>query len=407
MGRKLQPFCMIHRRTDARRIGGIPYPPHELRTITLRMMKSTGIRLLAAAPLSIHTLGLAEPRFNLPEPVSPLTRDIYDLHTMTSLIALILMVIVTAIVIYSLVKFRKSTGYVADQNFHNSWFGRWSWVLVPLMVLGIDLTIAGRASGTLESLYDHPTPDMTIKITGSQWKWTYEYMDDGIRFTSNLDRDLTPQDAQYLREVDNPLVLPVDTNVRFLHTSSDVLHNWWVPSVAYKVDAVPGFINETRTRIEKEGVYRGQCAENCGTGHAFMPIVVKAVSKEAYAAWKNDQLSLIAAANAEASADKEWGMDELVARGKEVYEKTCVACHQVTGMGIPGVFPALNGSKVATGDVAKHLDTVVNGVAGTAMSAWKEQLNDLEIAAVITYERNSWDNHTGDVVQPAAVKALR
>jgi len=365
----------------------------------------TPVALFTSLPL--FSLASADSSYNLPTPVSPVTKDIFALHMMTSYIALILMVIVTAIVVYSLVKFRKSKGYEADQNFHKSWFGRWSWALVPILVLGLDMAIAGRASGTLKSLYNHPDADITIKVIGSQWKWTYEYMEDNIRFTSNLDKSLTPKDKYYLRSVDNPLVLPVDTNVRFLHTATDVLHNWWVPAVAYKVDSVPGFINETRTRIEKEGTYRGQCAENCGTGHAYMPIVVKAVSKEKYSAWKTEQKSKAVAAAAEASADKEWAKDELMVRGEQVYTKTCLACHQAQGQGIPGVFPALKGGKVATGDLSKHIETVLNGIAGTAMAAWKTQLNDLEVGAVITYERNSWGNDTGDVVQPAQVKAAR
>lgn len=375
---------------------------------TMKLFQSkllTTVTLFTSLPL--FNLAHADSDYNLPTPVSPITKDIFDLHMMTSVIALILMVIVTAIVVYSLVKFRKSKGYEADQNFHKSWFGRWSWALVPILVLGLDMAIAGRASGTLKSLYNHPDAEITIKVIGSQWKWTYEYMEDDIRFSSNLNKSLTPEDKHYLRDVDNPLVLPVDTNVRFLHTATDVLHNWWVPAVTYKVDSVPGFINETRTRIETEGTYRGQCAENCGTGHAYMPIVVKAVSKEAYAVWKTEQKSKAAAATAEASADKEWSKEELMARGEKVYTKTCLACHQAQGQGIPGVFPALKGGPIATGDLTKHIDTVLNGVAGTAMAAWKAQLNDLEIGAVITYERNSWGNETGDLVQPAQIKAAR
>jgi len=376
------------------------------------MMKKAAIKLFAqplwllAMPAG-KVLAQEGPKYNLPTPVSPLTREIYGLHVMTSWVALILMVIVTAIVVYSLFKFRKSQDYEPDQNFHKSWFGRWSWALVPLLVLGIDMAIAGRASSTLKSLYDHPDADITIKVTGSQWKWTYEYMEEGIRFNSNLNKSLKPTDALYLRDVDNPLVLPVDTNVRFLHTATDVLHNWWVPAVAYKVDSVPGFINETRTRIDTIGTYRGQCAENCGTGHAFMPIVVKAVSKADYAVWKDEQQAQATAAAAEASADKVWGKDELIARGQAIYEKSCVACHQITGMGIPGVFPALKGSAIATGEISKHIATVVNGVSGTAMAAWKQQLNDLEIAAVVTYERNAWGNDKGDMAQPADIKAAR
>jgi len=366
-------------------------------------------RLLVLMGLSSLSPSLmaADAKYNLPAPVDPITRDIFDLHMMTSYIALVLMLIVTAIVVYSLFKFRKSKGYEPDQGFHKSWFGRWSWALVPLLVLGLDMSIAGRASGTLKSLYNHPEADMTIKIIGSQWKWTYEYMDDDIRFSSNLNSDLTPDDPKYLRDVDKPLVLPVNTNVRLLHTATDVLHNWWVPAIAYKVDAVPGFINETRTNIQEEGTYWGQCAENCGTGHAFMPIVVEAVSKEEFAAWKEQQKIQTAAAAAEASSDKEWSMEELMTRGQAVYEKACVACHQVTGAGIPGVFPAIKGSAVAVGDASVHIEIVVNGVAGTAMSAWKDQLNDLEIAAVVTYERNAWGNDAGDLVQPAQIKAAR
>lgn len=378
------------------------------RTIKFIQSKLIAISaLFSSLPIFNLVHAESEPKYNFPTPVSPIAKDIYDLHMMTSFIALILMVIITAIVIYSLVKFRKSKGYTADQDFHKSWFGRWSWALVPILVLGLDLAIAGRASGTLKSLYDHPDAEVTIKVIGSQWKWTYEYMDDDIRFTSNLDKSKKPDDKFYLRAVDNPLVLPVNTNVRFLHTATDVLHNWWVPAITYKVDSVPGFINETRTHILEEGTYWGQCAENCGTGHAYMPIIVKAVSKEAYAIWKTEQKAKKAAATAEASSDKTWSKDELMARGKQVYTKNCLACHQPMGQGIPGVFPALKGGPIATGDLAKHIDIVLNGASGTAMAAWKGQLNDLEISAVITYERNAWGNDTGDAVQPAQIKAAR
>lgn len=349
-------------------------------------------------------------KYNLPTPADPIVQEIFDLHMMTSLISLIIMIIVTGILVYSIVNHRKDKGYVADQHFHTSWFGRWSWALVPVIVLGLDFAIASRAHSTLEKIFDdHDDAEMTLKVIGSQWKWSYEYMEDGIKLTSNLNRDLTPEDEHYLRDVDTPLVLPVNTQIRILHTATDVLHNWWVPEIAYKVDAVPGYINETRTNIQKVGTYRGQCAENCGTGHAFMPIVVEAVSKEDFAVWKEEQIALAAAAAAEASSDKEWSMEDLMARGEEVYSKTCVACHQAGGEGVPGVFKALKGSPIATGEgqIDTHISIVLDGVAGTAMAAWKDQLNDLEIAAVITYERNAWGNSTGDIVQPAQVNALR
>lgn len=348
----------------------------------------------------------AELALNLPEPVSPLTREVFDLHMLTAKLALYIMVVVTIIIIYALFKFRKSAGYQADQKFHEGWFGTWSWALVPIIVLGIDLSIAGPASSTLNKVEEHIPPDMTVKVTGSQWKWTYEYLDEDIRIVSNL---LPEEEAgdRYLREVDEPFVLPINTQVRFLHTATDVLHAWWVPSIAVKKDSIPGYINETYTNIEREGTYYGQCAENCGTGHAYMPIKVKAVSKAEYAQWVAGKKELAAAAVAEAASDKEWPLDELMAKGEAIYGKNCIACHGATGAGIPGAFPALKGSPIATGSIDGHLNVVIKGKPGTAMAAWGAMLNDLEIAAVVTYERNAWGNDTGDAVQPAAVKAAR
>jgi cytochrome c oxidase subunit 2 len=359
--------------------------------------------LSTLAPLS----GQASYEYNLPQPASTITSEIYDLHMLTSIVGIVIMVIVTALIVYSLVKHRKSQGFEADQKFHEGWFGKWSWVLVPIIVLGIDMSIAGPASKTLKEIETYDPADVTVKVTGSQWKWTYEYMDSGVKIVSNLNRKLTPDDEYYLRDVDNPLVLPTGKRIRFLHTAADVLHNWWVPAIAYKKDAIPGYINETWTVIEKEGTYRGQCAENCGTGHAYMPIVVKVVSAEAFDDFIKNQKLIMTAAAEEASADKIWAHEELVKRGEELYNKNCVACHQITGEGIPNVFPALKGSKIATTDLPAHLHIVINGKQGTAMAAWGAQLNDLEIASLITYERNAWGNNTGDTVQPADVKAAR
>ncbi len=345
--------------------------------------------------------------YNLPEPAATVTREIYNLHMLTASIATVIMIIVTVIIVYALINFRKSAGYQADQEFHNSWFGRWSWVLVPAIVLGIDFSIAGSATRTLQSVESYEDADVTVKIIGSQWKWTYEYMDDGVKIASNLNKDVATDNDLYLRDVDNRLILPTNKRIRFLHTATDVLHAWWVPAIAYKKDAIPGYINETWAVIDKEGVYRGQCAENCGTGHGYMPIVVEVVSEDKYVEWMDGQKVAMAAATAEASADKTWSMDELMARGEQVYNTSCAACHMPTGAGIPGVFPALVGGAVATGEVGKHIEVVIRGVAGTAMAPWANQLNDLELAAVITYERNAWGNDTGDAVQPADVKAAR
>ncbi len=345
--------------------------------------------------------------YNLPEPAASITREIYDLHMLTVSVATIIMIIVTAIVVYALINFRKSVGYKPDQEFHNSWFGRWSWVFVPAIVLGIDFSIAGSATRTLASVETYEDADITVKIIGSQWKWIYEYMDEGVKIVSNLNKDISIDDDLYLKDVNNRLVLPVNKRIRFLHTATDVIHAWWVPAIAYKKDAIPGYINETWAVIDKEGVYRGQCAENCGTGHAYMPIVVEVVSEDKYARWMDGQKVATAAAATEASADKTWSMAELMERGENLYNAYCSACHMPAGVGIPGVFPALKGSPVVTGDVGKHTDIVLEGVSDTAMAAWAKQLNDLELAAIITYERNAWGNDTGDVVQPADIKAAR
>lgn len=365
------------------------------------------LKALALAVLALCCgIANAEYGLNLPEPQSPVTREIYDLHMLTAGVATVIMIIVTAVIVYTLWKFRRSTGYEADQNFNSSWFGTFGWILVPVVVLGIDLSIAGSASKTFDLVEDQSEPDMTLKVVGSQWKWTYEYLDDDIKVVSNL-KQLEPDNPLYLREVDNPVVLPVGKRIRFLHTATDVLHAWWVPAIAYKKDSIPGYINETWAIIEKEGTYRGQCAENCGTGHGYMPIVVNAVSEDAFRQWVAEQQAAKAAAAAEASADKTWTLDELMARGEETYNKVCAACHQVNGQGLPPAFPGLVGSAIVTGDIAAHLDIVLNGKAGTAMQAFGPQLNDLELAAVLTYERNAWGNDTGDLVQPGDIAAAR
>lgn len=361
--------------------------------------------LMTGGAWLFSSMAHAEYEYNLNPPAATLTQEIFDLHMLTTIVGTVIMAIVTSMIIYSLFAFRQSKGAVPDQEFHNSWFGRWAWVLVPVIVLGIDLSIASSASSTLSSVESHDKADVTVKVIGSQWKWTYEYMNDDIKIVSNL-KKLEPTDPLYLRDVDEPLVLPTDRRVRFLLTSSDVLHNWGIAEIVPKKINIPGYINESWANITKEGTYRGQCYENCGTGHAFMPAVVTAVSPEKYEQWKTSKKAQQAQASAEASSDKEWSKDELMAKGQEVYTKNCLACHQATGLGLPGVFPALAGGKIANGAAADHIAIVVKGKAGTAMAAWGPQLNDLDIAAVISYERNSWGNAAG-IVQPKDVKAAR
>lgn len=361
-----------------------------------------GLLSLASFPLLADAPGV-----NFPEPASGSAREIYDIHMLTMKIATIILVIVFSIVIYSIWAHRKSRGFEADQKFHEGWFGRWSWVLVPAIVLGVDLAIAGSAQSALKKLWLVPEDKdmMEIKVIGHQWWWEFQYLDEGITVESRF----TPEEEAgdlYLREVDNRLVLPTNRKIRFLHTSADVNHAFWVPELGFKKDAIPGYITETWTEIDREGVFRGQCAELCGTWHARMPIVVEAVSEDVFDDWVTDQKATLLAAAAEAEMEKEWSMDELMTRGEELYNTKCAACHQVTGEGMPPAFPPLKGSAMATADLPGHLDIVLNGKPGTAMVAWN-MLNDLEIAAIITYERNAWGNDTGDIVQPADVKAAR
>ncbi len=358
----------------------------------------------------------AELGINFPQPAAGVAQEIYDIHMLTTTIAAVLLVLIFGFVIYSLVHHRKSRGYVADQHFHESWFGHWSWVIVPVLVLGVDLTIANSAQKTLERVWEVPKGEdlMDVKVVGHQWWWEYEYLDHSVEVDGQpkhvrIESRYTPQDKAgdlYLRAVDNPLVLPVGSKIRFLHTSADVNHAFWVPELAVKKDAIPGYVTETWVDLNREGTFRGQCAELCGTWHSRMPIVVESVSKEKFASWMDQQKQVMLASAAEANVDKTWTKDDLLAKGQDLYNSKCSACHQINGKGLPPAFPALAGSKIATGPIQGHLDIVLNGKAGTAMVPWNS-LNDLELAAIITYERNAWGNDTGDVVQPRDVRAGR
>ncbi len=374
-----------------------------------------------AAGVSLLWTGMvsAEYKYNFPEPVTPIGQSIYDVHMLTMAITTVILVIITLIVLYAVFTFRKDKGYVADQEFHNSWFGRWSWVIVPVAVLAIDLSIAGKAQPILEMLWDSPTKecsdptlkpenkdkcyDMIVKITGHQWWWEYEYPDLGIKIESRYIPEEESGD-NYLRAVDNNFVLPVNKKIRFLQTSVDVNHAYWIPELGFKKDAIAGYISETWGEITKEGIYRGQCAELCGTWHARMPAVVEAVSQEKFDLWVAQKQAEKQAALAEAASDKVWTKDELYAKGEAVYNVKCVACHQVTGLGIPPAFPPLKDSKIVKGPVSEHIKIVLNGLK--TMPPWAAE-TDLDLAAIITYERNAWDNNTNDVVQPADIKAAR
>jgi cytochrome c oxidase subunit 2 len=383
-------------------------------------MAATILRFGAASVVSILALwagsAQAELGINFPPPAAGVAQEIYDIHMLTAGIATVLLVLIFGFVGYSLYFHRKSRGYQADQHFHESWFGNWAWVIVPVLVLGVDLTIASSAQKTLEKVWEVPKGEdlLDVKVIGHQWWWEYEYLDhsveiDGQPRVVKVESRHVPEDQageHYLREVDNPLVLPVGPKVRFLHTSADVLHAFWVPELAVKKDAIPGYVTETWVDLNREGTFRGQCAELCGTWHSRMPIVVEAVSEERFEQWIEEQKNLMLASAAEAAVGRDWTFEELMDKGQGLYNTKCGSCHQINGKGLPPAFPGLVGSPIVMGPLQAHLDIVMNGKPGTAMVAWNT-LNDLELAAIITYERNAWGNDTGDVVQPSDIKAAR
>jgi cytochrome c oxidase subunit 2 len=325
--------------------------------------------------------------------------------------------------VWSMIRHRKHGGH-APAGF-TAPTSRWQWiaVLIPFaMLMFVDFALMGvpAVKATLAMQDTKTKADMVLKVTGMQWRWQYEYPDSGIRFLSTLTTPREQIDGQqekgehYLLEVDKPVVLPVGRKVRVLLTSTDVIHTWWVPQFGVKRDAIPGFLRETWLRIEQPGIYRGQCAELCGKDHGFMPVVVHAVPEPEYLAWLEQQKA--AQSSAAAGTDRAWSRDELVAQGKEVYAKQCAVCHQPDGKGMPPAFPALSGSKVVNTPLLttagklvadSHVDRVMNGKAGTAMQAFKNTLSDVELAAVITFERNALGNARGDMIQPAQIKALR
>jgi cytochrome c oxidase subunit 2 len=366
--------------------------------------------VVAAGLIALLSTSVAQAalQLNMTQGVTPISRELYGLHMLVFWICVVIAVLVFGVMAYSIMHHRKSRGAVSA-NFHESTTVEIIWTVVPLVIL---IGIAIPATGTLLDLEDAKTnADITLQVTGIQWKWKYTFVDEDVSFISSLaqsSRDVVSDptgNENYLLEVDNELVLPVGKKIRFLFHSNDVIHAWWVPELAVKQDSIPGFINDSWAIIEEEGVYRGQCAELCGKDHGFMPIVVNAVSESKYKEWI---AGMKAEAEAAASAaDEEWSNEDLMARGETVYKANCSACHGATGAGIPGAFPAMTGSPIVTGDAAAHIEIVVNGKAGTAMSAFKEQLNDVDIASVITFERNSFGNSVGDLVQPSAIKNAR
>jgi len=375
-------------------------------TTCLKRIKSTFL-FLGAGLMLLPGMAMAEYALNFQRPVTEIARDVLKLHNMITLIVVVIFITVFTVMFYSIFAHRKSKGHKAA-NFHESTTVEVIWTIIPFIIL---ISMAIPSTATLLRMDDTSGSEMTVKIVGYQWKWQYEYLDNDIKFFSTL---ATPREQienkakkgeHYLLEVDNPIVLPVGKKIRFVLTSNDVIHAWWVPQLAVKKDAVPGYIREMWTKIDEPGTYRGQCAELCGKDHGFMPIVVEAVSQEDFNKWVSVQKDK--AVSAAASSNKTWSKAELIKQGEKIYQKTCAACHGATGAGVPGAFPAMAGSKIANGPVKNHLNIVMNGKTGTAMQAFKGQLSDADLAAVITFERNSFGNKTGDIIQPSQVKALR
>ena len=374
---------------------------------------ATALASYVCLALPMAAFGQAEykqlPRWevNMPEGVTAIGREIFGLHMLIFWICVLIAVVVFGAMFFSMYFHRKSRG-VRPAKFHENTTLEVFWTSLAFVIL---VAMAFPSTLTLMRMYDTANSDIDVLVTGYQWKWKYEYLGEEVSFFSILktpgdEIDNTyPKNPNYLLEVDEPLVVPVHRKIRFLVTASDVLHSWWVPELAVKRDAIPGFINEAFAIIEEEGVYRGQCAELCGKDHGFMPIVVRAVGEQEYKKWLEDKKAQ--AAKERALLDQIFNLQELVARGEDVYNKNCASCHMADGSGVAGVFPHLLRGSVATKDIKEHLNIIVNGVAGSAMAAFGAQLSEADIAAVLSYERNAWGNDMGDMLQPIDVARFR
>ena len=374
------------------------------------MTKTRCLRWSLPTLLLAATANATDMPLNMTQGVTEISQQVYHLHMTIFWICCVIGAVVFGIMFWSIFRHRKARG-VQPAQFHESTKVEILWTAIPVVIL---IIMAIPATKTLIAMEDTTEADVTVLVTGSQWKWHYKYLNHDVEFYSLLAtqkeqiNNKFTKGENYLLEVDRPLVIPTGKKVRFLMTSDDVIHSWWVPAFAVKKDANPGFINESWTKVDQPGVYRGQCAELCGKDHAFMPIVVVAKAPAEYEAWLNAEQQRIAKAKAEEQEllAMNMGMDELMAVGERTYIAHCAACHQPNGEGLSGIFPALKGSAMALNDKAGHIGIVLNGKAGTAMQAYAKQLSLKEIAAVITYERNAWGNNTGELVQAADVHAV-
>ncbi len=364
--------------------------------------------IIIFALLVFSSIATGQSDYNLTPGVTDISQKVYNLHMTILYICIVIGLLVFGLMFFAMIKHRKSKGAQAAQ-FHESTFIEIIWTVIPFFIL---VALAVPATQTLIEMEDNSNADLTIKVTGSQWKWHYQYFDHDFGFYSLLSTSADQisnrekKGVNYLLEVDKPLVIPANKKVRFLVTADDVIHSWWVPAFAVKQDANPGFINEAWTRVNEPGIYRGQCAELCGKDHGFMPIVVKVLPEKEYQQWLDAQLTnvLLAKEKEQQEINSGMTMDEAMSLGEEVYLSRCAACHMPGGEGIPGVFPALKNSAIALGDIKTHIDIVVNGVDKSAMQAFGNQLSLKELAAVVTYERNAWGNNTDDLVQASDVQ---
>ncbi len=381
-----------------------------VKRLTLLSMAALGLTIFgSASAVSNMEGGPAVHQLNFQTPVTAIAADIYVLHNWMIGICLAIFLAVFGVMFYSILKHRKSLGH-KSASFHESTSVEIAWTVVPFVIV---VLMALPATKTVVAMKDTSNADITIKATGMQWKWGYDYLKgdgEGIAYLSALStpRDqingIAPKGDNYLLEVDHPLVVPVNKKIRIVTTANDVIHAWGVPALGVKQDAIPGFVRDTWFKAEKIGTYRGNCYELCGKEHAFMPIVVNVVSEEDYAKWIVAQKSAMTAKSDD--PNKTWTVAELAASGEKVYAANCVACHQANGKGVPGAFPALDGSQMVNGPQDGQIAILLNGK--NAMPGWKASLSDTEIAAVITYTRNNWSNKADDnIVQPAEVLAAR
>ena len=342
-------------------------------------------------------------QLDMPQGVTEVSQAAYDIHMIMMWICTVIGVAVFGFMFYVMYAHRKSRGAVAA-NFHENHVVELIWTIVPALIL---IVMAIPATSALLKVYDTENADIDIKVTGYQWKWQYEYLGEGVKYMSELRTSQdeiygrAPKGEHYLREVTEPLVIPTGKKVRFLITGNDVIHSWWVPDFGVKRDAVPGLFTAAWAKTDKPGTYVGECTELCGLGHAFMPVVVEVKEEAEYNEWLAGKKA--EAAEYASTIGKEWTFDELMVRGEDVYNRSCAACHQADGNGIPGVFPALKDSPIALGAKEGHIAVLIDGVAGTSMQSFADQLSEVDIAAVVHYERNAWGNDVGDVTQPIDV----